>query len=205
MSSAPHPPAAPASMPPNTIPTTSTHLPPAPTPPSTTAWPEERKEALAVAAHNAFLANPVTNAEAQNMSPQDILAFINRNPNPERMCRAMDPEGPFMEHSSKVLNWITKQQKFIFRSAHSTYDFNYGEVQEHHRFQSHLAAFQRLFSLLYARDVRAPPVGFNAADGESVMMMGIWQREMAALLLKAETWVEEMKELEAKIPEKSDS
>ncbi|KAL8808712.1 MAG: hypothetical protein Q9200_004090 [Gallowayella weberi] len=175
-----------------------------------TAWPEGNMRNFAAAVHKAFLANPVTNAEAQTITPNDILVFIKRERDPKPVYHAMEllirsQQPSFLTRA--VLIWMAEEQKDVSSTyihpgdaTHCTYNFNAGIVREQRRFRSHLAAYRSLFSQLSARSAREPPLELDAAD-EETKKMGIWQDEMAALLLKAKAWVEEMEELETKVPE----
>ena len=56
-----------------------------------TAWPEHKKWDLAVAAKDILLSVPI-NAN-RNISPEDILGFLNQNPSYEQLCRLIEGKG----------------------------------------------------------------------------------------------------------------
>lgn len=68
-----------------------------PTAPGKTAWPEHKKWDLAVAAKSILLAIPVNSAKAKNISPEQILSYLNKNPSYEELCRMIESKGLIIE------------------------------------------------------------------------------------------------------------
>lgn len=73
-------------------------VPPAQTPSTgKTAWPENKKWDLAVAAKDILLAMPVNGAKAKSISPEQILAYLNENPSYEKLCQMIESKGLIIE------------------------------------------------------------------------------------------------------------
>ncbi|KAL8714349.1 MAG: hypothetical protein Q9220_001682 [cf. Caloplaca sp. 1 TL-2023] len=70
-----------------------------PNPQGGTTWPEHKKWDLAVAAKNTLLANPINSAQARNITPDQILGFLNQNPSFEQLCRMIEAKGLIIERS----------------------------------------------------------------------------------------------------------
>lgn len=64
-----------------------------------TAWPEHKKWDLAIAAKNTLLASPINAAKAKNITPEEILGFLNQNPSFEQLCRMIEAKGLIIERS----------------------------------------------------------------------------------------------------------
>ncbi|KAL8953513.1 MAG: hypothetical protein Q9222_000615 [Ikaeria aurantiellina] len=70
-----------------------------PHPQGTTTWPEHKKWDLAVAAKKTLLANPINSAQAKNITPEQILGFLNQNPSFEQLCCLIEAKGLIIERS----------------------------------------------------------------------------------------------------------
>ncbi|KAL8872884.1 MAG: hypothetical protein Q9174_001567 [Haloplaca sp. 1 TL-2023] len=64
-----------------------------------TNWPEHKKWDLAVAAKNTLLSYTMNKTRAHNITPEQILGFLNENPSYEELCRMIESRGFILERS----------------------------------------------------------------------------------------------------------
>ncbi|KAL8971171.1 MAG: hypothetical protein Q9183_001177 [Haloplaca sp. 2 TL-2023] len=64
-----------------------------------TNWPEHKKWDLAVTAKATLLGYPINANRAHNITPEQILGFLNENPSYEELCRMIESRGFILERS----------------------------------------------------------------------------------------------------------
>ena len=64
-----------------------------------TNWPEHKKWDLAVAAKATLLSYPMNVNRTHNITPEQILGFLNENPSYEELCRMIESRGFILERS----------------------------------------------------------------------------------------------------------
>lgn len=62
-----------------------------------TNWPEHKKWDLAVAAKKILLAMPMNSAKAKSISPEQIQAYLNKNPSYDQLCQMIESKGLIIE------------------------------------------------------------------------------------------------------------